>query len=81
MNNQTQTAWLVKLIRRNETVRVSNVIKHNGEFTNLNILLPGSQQTENHATRSDLVDNPFMIPEETEKNCKHMFIRAYGSSY
>ena len=66
MNSQTPTARLVKIIRRNETVRVSNVIKHNGEFTKspletlnylLDILSPGSQQLENHATRSDLVDN------------------------
>ena len=56
-------------------VRVSNVIKHNGEFTKspqetfnylLDISSPGSQQTENHATRSDLVDNPFMRPEDTK---------------
>ena len=56
-------------------MRVSNVIKHNGEFTKSlletlnylhNILLPGSQQTERHATRSYLVDNPFMRPEDTE---------------
>ena len=75
MNSQTPTAWLVKIIRRNETVRVSNVIKHNEEFTKspletlnylLNISSPGSQQIENHATRSDLVDNPFMRPEDTE---------------
>ena len=53
------TARLVKIIRRNETVRVSNVIKHHGEFTKspletlnflLYILLPGNQQTENDAT-------------------------------
>ena len=75
MNSQTPTARLVKIFRRNETVRVSNVIKHNGEFTKspletlnylLGILSPGSQQIENHATRSDLVDNPFMRPEDTE---------------
>ena len=75
MNSQTPTARLVKIIRKNETVRVSNVIKHNGEFTKcppeilnylLDILSPGSQQTENHATRYDLVDNPFMRPEDTE---------------
>ena len=75
MNSQTPTARLVKIIRRNETVRISNVIKHNGEFTKspletlnylLDILSPGSQQIENHATRSDLVDNPFMRPEDTE---------------
>ena len=75
MNNQTPTARLVKIIRRNETVRVSNVIKHNGEFTKppletlnylLDILSPGSQQIENHATRSDLVDNTFIRPEDTE---------------
>ena len=56
-------------------VRVSSIIKHNGEFTKspletlnnqLDILSPGSQQTENHATGYDLVDNPFMRPENTE---------------
>ena len=75
MNSQTPTARLVKIIRRNETVRSSNVIKHNGEFTKspletlnylLDILSPGTQQTENRATRSDLVDNPFMRSESTE---------------
>ena len=75
MSSQTPTARLVKTIWRTETVRVSSVIKHNGDFTKspletLNYLLiissPGSQQTENHATRYDLVDNPFMRPEGTE---------------
>ena len=33
MNSQTSTAWLIKVIRRNETLRVSNVIENNGEFT------------------------------------------------
>ena len=75
INGQTTTARLVKIIRRNKTVRVSNVIKHNREFTKsppetlnylLDILSPDRQQTENHATRSDLVDNPFMRPEDTE---------------
>ena len=56
-------------------VRVRNVIKHNEKFTKppletlnylLDILSQGSQQTENHAIRSDLVDNPFMRPEDTE---------------
>ena len=75
MNSQTPTARLVKIIQRNEMVSVSNVIKHNGEFTKspqetlnylLDILSPGSQQTENRETKSDLVDNPFMRPEDTE---------------
>ena len=66
---------MVKIIRSNETVRVSNGIKRNGEFTKssletlnylLDILSPGSKQTENRATRSDLVDNPFLRPENTE---------------
>ena len=35
MNSQTLTARLVNIIRRNETVRVSNAIKHNGEFQSL----------------------------------------------
>ena len=75
MNSRTPTARLLKIIRRNETVRVSNLIKLNGEFTKsplktLNYLLgissPGSQQTKNNATRSDLVNNPFMRSEDTE---------------
>ena len=32
----------------------------------LDILSPGSQQTENHATRYDLVNNPFVRPEDTQ---------------
>ena len=72
MSSQTPTARLIKITRRNETVRVSNVINHNGEFTKfpletlnylLDILTSGSQQTENRETRSDLVDNPFIRPE------------------
>ena len=75
MNSQTPTARLVKIIRRNETVRVSSVIKHNGEFAKspletlnfqLDISSPGSQQTKNYATGYDLVDNPFMRPEGTK---------------
>ena len=76
MNSQTPTARLVKITQRNETVRVSNVMKHNGEFKKspqetlnhlLDILSPGSQQTaENHSNRYDLVDNRFMRPENTE---------------
>ena len=75
MNSQTPTARLVKIIRRNEMVHVGNVIKHNGEFTKspletlkylLDPLSPGSQQTESHVTRSDIVDNPFMTPEDTK---------------
>ena len=56
-------------------MRVSSVIKRNGELTKspletlnyqLDILSPGRQQTENHATEYDLVDNPFMRHEDTE---------------
>ena len=56
-------------------MHVSNLIKHNEEFTKslletlnylLDILSPGSQRIENHATSSDLVDNPFIRPEDTE---------------
>ena len=55
-------------------MRVSNVI-HNGEFTKfpletlnylLDILSTGSQNTEIHATRYDVVDSPFMRPEDSE---------------
>ena len=90
MNSETPTARLVKIIRSNETVRVSNVIKHNEKFTKspletlnylLDILSPGSQRTENHATRYDLVDNPFMRPEDTEIIAKICSFKRYGSSY
>ena len=59
MNSQTPTALVVKIIRSKKTVRVTNVIKQNGEFTKslletlnylLDILSAGSQQTENHVT-------------------------------
>ena len=75
MNSQTPTARLVKTIRRNDTERVSSVIKHNGEFTKspietlsyqLDILSPGSQQLENQANGYDLVANPFMTSKDTE---------------
>ena len=75
MGSQTPSAHLVKIIPSTEMVRVSNVIKHNREFTKspietlnylLDILSLGSQQTENHTTRSDLVDNPSMRHENTE---------------
>ena len=75
MNSQTPTAQLFKIIRKNRTVHVSNVIKHNLEFTKspletLNYLRDtlslSSQKTENHATMSDLMDNPFMRFEDTE---------------
>ena len=57
-------AHLVKIIQKNETVRVSNVIKHKREFTKspleimnylLDVLSPGSQQRD-HTTRYELVD-------------------------
>ena len=75
VNSPTPTARLVKIIRRNETVRVSCVIKHNGKVTKspletlnyqLKILSPGIQQTENHATGYDFVDNQFMRPKDIE---------------
>ena len=56
-------------------MRVCSAIKHNEEFTKspletlnykLDIVSPGKQQTENHATGYDLVDNPFMRPEDTK---------------
>ena len=64
MNSHTPTARLVRIIQRNEKVRVSNAIKLNGEFMKfpletlnylLDILSSGSQQTKNHATRNNLV--------------------------
>ena len=39
MNSQTPTARLVKIIRRNETVRVSNVIKPNENSRSLHLKL------------------------------------------
>ena len=77
MNSQTPTVWLDKVISSNETVRVSKIIKHNGGFTKSPLKtrticsisyhrVAASQQTENHATISDLVDNPFIRPEDRE---------------
>ena len=66
-------------------VRVCNVIKHNEKFTTppletlnylLDILSQGSQQTENHAIRSDLVDNPFIRPEIIANICSFERIEA-----
>ena len=69
MSSQTPPARLVKIIPRNETERVSNLVKHNREFTKspletlnylLDILSPGRQQTENHAT-GRLVSNALQM--------------------
>ena len=52
MNSQTPTARQFEIFRTNETVRISNAIKHNAELTKspletlnylLDILSPGSQ--------------------------------------
>ena len=53
MNSHCATARLAKIIRRNETVQVSNVLRPNGEFTEssvetmnclLDTLAPGSRE-------------------------------------
>ena len=53
MNSQSETARLAKIMRRNETVQVSNVLRPNGEFTKssvetmnclLDTLAPGSRE-------------------------------------
>ena len=59
MNSHCATAWLAKLMRRNETVRVSNALRPNGEYTKstaetinclLDTLAPGSREVRcNHA--------------------------------
>ena len=59
MNSHRATARLAKLMRRNETVRVSNVLRPNGEYTKstaetmncvLDTLAPGSREVRcNHA--------------------------------
>ena len=66
MKSQTPTALLVMIIRSNETVRVSNVIKCNGEFTKSPLETLSYLLAENHKTRCHLVDNPFMRPEDPE---------------
>ena len=83
INSKTPTTRIIKIVRRNEAARVINVIKHNGEFTKspletlnyqLDILLPGSQRIENHATRYDLVENPFMRLEDTEMIANILYV-------
>ena len=56
MNSQTPTARLVKIIRSNGTLRVSNVIKHNGEFTKSppENLKPGCRTVSNNGSGSGL---------------------------
>ena len=59
MNSHCATARLAKIMRRNETVRVSNVLRPNGEYTKstaetinclLDTLAPGSREVRcNHA--------------------------------
>ena len=55
MNSQSATARLAKIMRRNETVQVSNVLRPNGEFTKsyvetinclLDTLAPGSREVD-----------------------------------
>ena len=75
-------------------VCVRNVVKHNKEFTKSPLEIRnycawgisyhwvGSQQTENHTSRSELVDNPFIRPEDTEMIANiRMLIQAYEGSY
>ena len=71
-------------------VRIGNVIKHDGEFTKspletmnylLEILSTDSHKIENNTTRSELVENSFITPENTKMTANiRIFIRAYVSS-
>ena len=75
MNSLNPTARLVKAIRRNETVRLSNVIKDDGEFTVspsetlnclLDVLSPGSLEVVNIMQRAEVISEFMTTPEQNE---------------
>ena len=75
MSSQAPTARLVKTIRQNETLRVSNVRYSDGEFTKSpleainylsDVLSPGSQKVDLCSNRTEESTGFFVLPNETE---------------
>ena len=75
MNSHCATARLAKIMRRNETVQVSNVLKSNGEFTEssvetMNCLLdtpaPRSREVNYSKATEEPSDNTAVLPMHVE---------------
>ena len=74
MNSHCATARLAKIMRRNETVQVSNVLRPNGEFTKssvetmnclLDTLAPGSREV-NYSKAAEPNDNTAVLSKHDE---------------
>ena len=74
MNSRSATARLAKIMRRNETVQVSNVLRPNGEFTKssvetmnclLDTLAPGSREV-NYSKAAEPSDNTAVLSKHDE---------------
>ena len=71
MNSHCATTRLAKIMRRNETVQVSNVLRPNGEFTEssvetmnclLDTLAPGSREVNYSKAAEEPNDNSAVLP-------------------
>ena len=75
MNSHCATARLAKIMSRNKTVQVNNVLRPNGEFTEssvetmnclLDILAPGSREVNYSKAAEELNDNTAVFPTHDE---------------
>ena len=73
MNSQSATARLAKIMRRNETVQVSNVLRPNGEFTKssvetmnclLDTLAPGSREVDYSKATEELNEHTVITTDD-----------------
>ena len=76
MNSHCATARLAKIMRRNETLRISNVLRPNGEFTEssvetinclLDTLAPGSREVNYSKATEEPNDNSAVLLEKMER--------------
>ena len=75
MNSHCATARLAKIMRRNETVQLSNVLRPNGQFTEssvetmnclLDTLAPGSREVNYSKAAEEPNDNTVVLPMHDE---------------
>ena len=75
MNSHCATARLAKIMRRNETVQLSNVLRPNGQFTEssvetmnclLDTLAPGSREVNYSKAAEEPNDNTAVLPTHDE---------------
>ena len=75
MNSHSATAQLAKIMRRNKTVQVSNVLRPNGEFTDssvetmnclLDTLAPVSREVNYSKAAEEPNDNTAVLPTHDE---------------